>query len=126
VIAADTNTWIAYLSGGKGDDVTLLDMALTDQVLRMIPVVLAELCSDPELPADVGRLLAEAPMVDLKPGYWQRAGLLRARVLKLGRKARLGDALTAQTAIDHGLRLITRDRDFQAFLLAAELNLDVY
>ena len=126
MIAADTNTWIAYLSGDKGDDVTLLDAALTDQVLRMIPAVLAELWSDPELPADVSRLLAEVPMVEIKPGYWQRTGLLRARVLKLGRKARLGDALIAQTAIDHGLRLITRDRDFQTFLLAAELDLGVY
>ena len=126
MIAADTNTWIAYFGGDQGDDVTLLDTALADQVLRMIPAVLTELLSDPELPPEAGRLLAEVPLVDLKPGYWQRAGLLRAKVLNLRRKARLGDALIAQSAIDHGLRLITRDQDFHAFLLAADLDLGVY
>ena len=126
MIAADTSTWIAYLQGSRGEDVNLLDTALADQVLRMIPAVLTELRSDRELPTDVGRLLAEVPLADLKSGYWERASLLRAKVLALGRKARLGDALIAQTAIDHGLRLITRDRDFQAFLLAAELDLGVY
>jgi predicted nucleic acid-binding protein len=126
MIAADTSTWIAYLQGSQGEDVDLLDTALADQVLRMLPAVLTELWSDPELSRDVRRLLAEVPLADLKSGYWQRAGLLRSKVLAMGRKARLGDALIAQTAIDHGLRLITRDRDFQAFLLAAELDLGVY
>jgi len=37
-------------------------------------------------------------MQALKFGYWQRAGLLRAKVLALGRKVRRGDALIAQTA----------------------------
>ena len=39
------------------------------------------------------------------------------------RKARLGDALIAQSCIDGGVPLITRDRDFQAFADTAGLNL---
>ena len=35
------------------------------------------------------------------------------------RKARFGDALIAQTCIDRGISLITRDRDFRAFAEAA-------
>ena len=85
MIAADTGTWTAYLQGSQGEDVNLLDTALAHQVLRMIPAVLTELWSDPELSRDVGRLLAEVPLADLKSGYWQRAGLLRAKVLALGR-----------------------------------------
>lgn len=63
--------------------------------------------------------LAELPLVEIKPGYWQRAGALRARVLAGRRRARLGDALIAQSCIDRGIPLITRDRDFRAFAQAA-------
>jgi len=38
---------------------------------------------------------------------------------------RLGDALIAQSCIDQGIPLITRDRDFHAFTEAAKLNLVV-
>ena len=56
-------------------------------------------------------------------GYWQRAGALRAQVLAKRRKARLGDALIAQSCVDHGIVLLTRDRDFVAFAEAAGLAL---
>jgi predicted nucleic acid-binding protein len=62
-------------------------------------------------------------MIDLQAGYWQRAGRLRAKVLSTGRKARLGDALIAQTCVDRGIPLLTRDKDFRAFASAARLNL---
>jgi hypothetical protein len=44
-------------------------------------------------------------------------------VLATRRKVRLGDALIAQSCIDQGIPLITRDRDFRAFAVAANLNL---
>jgi predicted nucleic acid-binding protein len=62
-------------------------------------------------------------MIAIELGYWQRAGLLRAKVLSMGRKARLGDALIAQTCIDRDIALLTRDKDFRAFADAAELAL---
>jgi predicted nucleic acid-binding protein len=65
----------------------------------------------------------DVPMIDLEPGYWQRAGLLRAKVLSKRRKARLGDALIAQTCIDRKIPLLTRDRDFRAFADAARFSL---
>jgi predicted nucleic acid-binding protein len=37
--------------------------------------------------------------------------------------ARLGDALIAQVCVDRGISLITRDRDFRAFVGAAELKI---
>jgi len=48
---------------------------------------------------------------------------LRAKVLAKRRKARLGDALIAQSCMDHGLPLLTRDKDFRAFVEAAGLEL---
>jgi predicted nucleic acid-binding protein len=56
-------------------------------------------------------------------GYWHRAGSLRVQVLAKKRKAHPGDALIAQSCIDGGVPLITRDRDFQAFADTAGLNL---
>jgi hypothetical protein len=123
VIAADTSTWIAFLQGDSGDDAQLLDQVLEDRQVLMVPVVLTELLSDPALPLQVAKILSEVPLVEIRPGYWERAGALRAKVLARRRKARLGDALIAQSCIDHGIPLLTRDRDFRAFARAAALEL---
>jgi len=123
VIAADTNTWIAYLEGTEGPDIQLLDRALADRQVLMAPVVLTELLSDPKPSKNVRPLLTAVPLIEIRPGYWERAGALRAKVLAQGRKARLGDALIAQTCLDRGISLITRDRDFRAFAQAAGLQI---
>ena len=123
MIAADTNTWIAYLEGTEGPDTQLLDRALADRQVLMAPVVLTELLSDPKPSKNVRPLLTAVPLIEIRPGYWERAGALRAKVLAQGRKARLGDALIAQTCLDRGISLITRDRDFRAFAQAAGLQI---
>ena len=122
MIAADTSTWIAFLAGSKGADAQLLDKGLEDRQVLMVPVVLTELLSDPKLPSGVAETLSEVPMIEIEPGYWHRAGLLRAKAIAKGRKARLSDALIAQTCIDRGISLLTRDRDFRAFADAAGLE----
>ncbi len=123
MIAADTSTWVAFLEGGAGEDAQLLDKALEDRQLGMVPVVLTELLSDPKIPSSVAETLSEIPLIEIRPGYWQRAGALRAKVLAKRRKSRLGDALIAQTCIDGGVPLLTRDRDFRVFAEAAGLDL---
>ncbi len=92
MIAADTSTWVAFLEGNSGEDVQLLDRALEDRHVVMVPVVLTELLSDAELPSDVAETISEVPLIEVASGYWQRAGVLRAKVLAKRRKARLGDA----------------------------------
>jgi predicted nucleic acid-binding protein len=123
MIAADTSTWVAFLEGGLGEDTQLLDKALEDRQVVMVPVVLTELLSDPMLPSGVAAALSELPVIEVESGYWQRAAVLRAKVLAKRRKARLGDALIAQSCIDRGISLITRDRDFRSFAEAASLDL---
>ena len=123
MIAADTSTWVAYLEGSAGEDAEMLERALEDRQVAMAPVVLMELLSDPKLPSGVAKTLSAIPLVEIEPGFWQRAGVLRAKVLAKRRKARLGDALIAQSCIDRGVPLITRDRDFRAFANAAGLDL---
>jgi predicted nucleic acid-binding protein len=126
MIAADTSTWVAFLEGDEGKDTVLLDKALMERQVVMGAVVLTELLSDPKLPAGVAKTLSEVPLVNIEPGYWQRAGGLRARVLAKGRRARLGDALIAQSCIDRDIPLLTRDKDFRVFTQAAGLDLGVY
>jgi predicted nucleic acid-binding protein len=128
MIAADTSTWVAFLQEAAGEDrpsedKTLLDRALLDQQVVMIPAVLAELLSDPALASEIAKTLSDVPILDVEPGYWERAGLLRARVLSKRREARLGDTLIAQSCIDHGVPLLTRDDDFRTFAAAAGLDL---
>jgi predicted nucleic acid-binding protein len=93
--------------------------------LLMVPVVLTELISDPKLSIDVARTLCDLPTIGIGSDYWQRAGALRAKVLAKRRRARLGDALIAQSCLDGGISLLTRDRDFRAFAEAAGLKLVV-
>ena len=123
MIAADTSTWIAFLQGDDGEDTQILDKALENRQVLVPPVVLTEMLSDPKLTSDISQTLSTLPLIEVTVGYWQRAGALRAQVLAKRRKARLGDALIAQSCIDHWIALITRDRDFRAFAEAAGLDL---
>src|SRR5215510_2965840 len=123
MIAADTSTWIAFLEGEAAADTELLDRALRDRQLLMVPVVLTELLSDTKLPVEVAKTLCDVPAIEIDSGYWQRAGALRAKVLAKRRRTRLGDALIAQSCIDGEISLLTRDRDFRVFTEAAGFKL---
>ena len=123
MIAADTSTWIAFFQGDDGRDVELLDQGLENRQVLMAPPILTELLSDPQISADVSKTLSELPLMEMQPGFWNRAGALRASVLAKRRKARLGDSLIAQSCIDAGIALLTRDGDFRAFAEAASLKI---
>jgi len=123
VIAADTSSMIAFLQGEAGDDTDLIQSALDHQQLALPAVVLTELLSDPAIPRQVRTLLAGLPILDVEAGYWERAGLLRASVLKQKKKARVADSLIAQSCLDQSSPLVTRDRDFRHFARAAGLSL---
>ena len=123
MIAADTSSMIAFLQGDPGEDVELIQSALDHQQLALPPVVLTELLSDPVVPRPVRTLLCGLPILNVEPGYWERAGILRASVLKQRRKARVADALIAQSCLDQASPLVTRDRDFRHFAKAAGLPL---
>jgi predicted nucleic acid-binding protein len=88
-----------------------------------VPVVLTELLSDPRLPARVAALLKGLPMLEVTDGYWERAGILRSEVLSRKLKARLADALIAQSCLDHDVSLVSRDDDFRHFAAARDLAL---
>ena len=123
MIAVDTSSLVAYLSGSEGSDVDTVDVALEHAHIVLPPVVVAEIFSDPALPEAVSELVLEIPRLEILPGYWERAGKLRALVASKGRKARLADSLIAQSCLDHEVTLVTRDADFEAFKRWAGLKL---
>ena len=125
MIAVDTSTLVAYLEGARGSDVDLLESALLDHQTALPPVVLIELLSVPRLPKELSARLEELPLLVVTDGFWRRAGRIRSEVLAAGRRARIADALIAQSCLDYGVRLITRDRDFRSFARMAGLRLAV-
>jgi predicted nucleic acid-binding protein len=115
LIAIDSSSWVAFFSDREpaGDDTILVESALADHQACLPPVVLTELLSDPNLPRDARAALLRLPLLEPLPGYWERAGDLRAKISARQRRARLADVLIAQSCLDHDVRLVTRDGDFR-------------
>lgn len=123
MLCIDTSSMIAYLEGARGADVDLVDQAFSDQVGVLAPVTITELLSDPTLDRTIQDTLLQLPTLPLLEGYWERAGLLRAKILSKGRKAKLADTLISQSCLDHGVMLVTRDEDFRIYKQIAGLKL---
>jgi predicted nucleic acid-binding protein len=123
MIAIDTRSWVAFFSGAQGGDVELVGKALGDGQACLVPVVLTELLSDPQLPVRVATLLKDLPLLEVSEGYWERAGTLRSEILSRKLKARLADTLIAQSCLDHDVTLVSRDGDFRHFEAARGLKL---
>ncbi len=123
MIALDTSSLIAYLCGDTGDDVDVVEIALRSSQAVLPPIVLCELLSDPALPESTSRILKQLPLLPVIEGFWERAGLFRAKLIAKGRKAKLADVLIAQICIDSDVPLITRDRDFREFASIFNLRL---
>ena len=123
MIAIDTSSLIAFLSGEDGDDVLAVEEALEHKHACLPPVVLSEILSDPQLATNVKALLKQLPFLETTGGYWERAGILRSQILAKGWKCRLADSLIAQSCLDHSVSLITRDRDFRHFVDIAGLKM---
>ena len=123
MLCIDTSSMIAFLEGQNGRDVELIDQALLDQVGVFAPVTVTELLSDPELTASTCNAISAILVLPILNGFWERAGILRAKVLKRGRKAKLADTLIVQSCIDHQTTLVSRDQDFEIFKKLAGLKL---
>ena len=123
MIAVDTSVLVDWLDQ--------VDSAETRQVSQfaqsgsgvVAPVTITELLSDPRGGRTLDAVLVAFPTLPLGDGYWERAGALRAKARKAGRKAALGDALIAQACIDNDVPLLTRDTDFAAFVKLGGLKL---
>lgn len=115
MIAADTSVLVDYFQGINNSKTSKLDEAFTGHSLILPPVVIAEMLTNSSLPHAFVEKILELPMLEPTQGYWQRTGNNRAKLIAKKLKARLADALIAQSCIDYEIPLLTQDSDFRHF-----------
>jgi len=123
MIAVDSSSLSAFFKGQAGPDIKLVETALGAGDIRLPPVVVTEMLSDPAAQREMLETVAEFLLLPVTEGYWHRAGALRRSLKQIGRKAKIADALIAQSCIDHDVALITRDGDFRHFAKHCGLKL---
>jgi predicted nucleic acid-binding protein len=122
VTCADTSSVVAYIRGEQGSDVELVDRALADYSLLLAPVSVSELLSDPLITPSLEKFVLGIQQLEIKTGYWERAGKLRAMLMRHGYRPKIADTLIAQSCLDHDVPLVTRDQDFLSFQKFAGLR----
>jgi predicted nucleic acid-binding protein len=123
VICVDTSSLLALWAGDEGGDTLLLEGALTEKAVALSPVTVSEVLSAIDLPVAIEERVLGMPLLEITPGYWARAGKLRAKLMQHRYRPKIADTLIAQSCLDHRVSLITRDRDFAAFQKIAGLRL---
>lgn len=125
VIAVDSSTMIDWLRGRSTPQTEALESAMDDDALYLPPPVEAELLSFPGAQPGLAVMLNGLPRLEVRDGFWSRAGLTRRTVLAKGLKANLPDALIAQFCLDADATLIATDRDFRHFATHCGLKLAI-
>lgn len=125
MICADTSSLVRILEGQSGPDIALITRAAQKGDLVIAPPTVTELLSYTEARPRLADLLAIASVLPLEASAWERAGLARRKLKRLGLRATLADALIAQCCIDTGVPLIAHDPDFRHFATHCGLTLAV-
>ncbi len=123
MMIVDASVIVSWLAGEAGRESRALEALLSKEEACLAPVTITELLSHTREAPGLDEVISHFGRLELTEGYWERAGFLRAKLRKAGRKAGLGDALVAQACIDHDLPLLARDRDFRAFAEVGGLKL---
>jgi predicted nucleic acid-binding protein len=118
LIALDASSFARLLDGLHDRASDAAREALGSRLATLPPIVLTELLSNPNITTAASEYVATIPLLPLLEGYWSRAAILRADLLRRGFKAEVADCLIAQSCIDHDIPLITYDRDFRHFIPA--------
>jgi len=106
---------VDFQNGVVSAPVLLLKEKLLSRDVRIPPVVLTELLSNPRLDKKHYQFFQDIKTLEIDDSYWQRAGETRCVLLQKGLKAKLGDVLIAQSCIDNEIPLLTRDEDFRHY-----------
>ncbi|MBI3597874.1 MAG: PIN domain-containing protein [Nitrospirae bacterium] len=115
MVAADTSAWIDYARGTASPMAHKLENALLDGTLVIPLPVLYEVLSGPGLTQTAETAILTLPQLNLWIGFWERAAIMRRKLLQRGQKARSMDCMIAQNCIDHDIALITTDTDYRHF-----------
>lgn len=123
MIACDTSSLIAFLARDPGPDTQKVAAAFAAFELVLPPATYAEALSNPRTFTPAKQALDGLNILDIAPGYWLRVAQSRGTLIGMKLKARLADTLIAQSCIDAGVPLITRDSDFRHFATHCGLKL---
>ena len=115
IIAVDTCVLIDFHYGEINRRTEILEEKLKLEEVLLPPVVITEYLSNPRLDEKHYKFFKDMPTLEISDGYWQRTAETRKLLLKKGLKAKLGDALIAQSCIDSKVPLLTRDEDFRHY-----------
>ncbi len=107
MICADTNIFIDFFRGAKRKSAEMLQAALDERQVIMTPFVLSELLSSPKLPRKTEKYLLDLPRLEIKRGFFERAGYLRRKVYVAGAGVTIADIYIAQSCIDAKISLLT-------------------
>lgn len=118
MIALDSSAVARYLDDTRDEASVAAGQAIGARLAVLPPGVLTELLSNPYIAPDAADLVRSVPLLDILPGYWERAAGLRADAKRRGFKAEVADCLIAQSCLDHDIPLITYDLDFRHFVRA--------
>lgn len=116
MITADTSAWVDYLGGVDSQLTRHMESVIKNKTLVMAMPVLFEILSGARTTSVARTAMLATPRLEILPGFWERAGELRAALLKKNLKAKPMDCLIAQSCIDHDLVLIAADEDFRHFV----------
>lgn len=123
MIAADSSVIIPWLKGESCIEVEHLNRLIDVRDVCLAMATVTEILSSANVGEPEEALLEAAITLPVLPGYWQRAGALRAGVRQRGRRAPFADALVAQACIDADVPLLARDTDFKPFAAFGGLRL---
>ena len=118
MIAADTNALSRMFDGLVDRSTVAARRALEAGTLHLPPIVVTELLSNPAITEDAIAYISRLPLLELRDGFWERAGHLRRGLRAQKKAAGVPDCLIAQSCIDNDVPLITYDRDFRHFQVA--------
>jgi predicted nucleic acid-binding protein len=105
----------------------MLEEALASGIVVLPPLVVAELVSGAERPADreaIGDLLQDLPVHHTPLEHWIRVGDLRLLLRNKGVEISTPDAHVAQCALDLNALLLSRDKVFREVSRYTSLRLE--
>jgi predicted nucleic acid-binding protein len=112
-VIVDSSALIAYL---RGEPIPLVDAASKDGTIVVPPLVVAELVTGGETPAEraaIGELIQDSPLHPTPLAHWIAVGELRRTLRRAGLAVTIPDAHIAQCALDRDAVLLTRDKIFR-------------
>lgn len=125
MILVDTSAWIEFLRGTGTPACERVDSLLAEDLATCDPIlmeVLAGAWSDKHL-RNLRALMARATVLQTQSTHYEHAAMLYRQARKSGLTVRKHiDCLIAAVAIDHDVRVLHADRDFDALATVSELR----